>query len=123
MTFEEIEGRHIAEWGGVEVWPPDSRMAGFAARLDGRLVALAAVYLDDAGRWRAAFAQRPGANGRVHIEVRKALAEVFEAGVEEIIADPDPEVARSEDYLRWLGFVPREDQTGDWVLCRSSLKA
>lgn len=123
MTFEEIDGAHLREWGGVDTYPPDNRMTGFAARSpNGDLVALAIAYLTDDGAWRVAFARRQGCTAGVHQEVRRALAQVFEAGVPEILADADPRVRRSADYLSWLGFVPRNDDSGDWVMRPSDLR-
>lgn len=119
MRFEEVSTAHIREWGGIEGYPPDERITGFAARLDGgELVALAMAYLDDDAVWRAAFARRPGCTAGVHHEVRRSLQQVLDAGVVEILASPDPTVKRSAEYLRWLGFTPRED--GEWILCRLS---
>ena len=121
MRFEEISTAHLKEWGGIEGYPPDERITGFAARLDGgELVALAMAYLDENAVWRAAFARRPGCTAGVHQEVKRSLEQVFAAGVEQIIADADPTVRRSAEYLRWLGFVPRDDDSGEWVLWRSS---
>lgn len=123
MRFEEIDTGHFAEWGHIGTHPPDDRMTGFAARADdGRLVALAVAYLDDQATWRAAFARRPGCTAGVHLEVRRALEQVLTAGVTELIADADPEVPRSEEYLTWLGFIPVGDGSGDWVLYPEELK-
>lgn len=110
IAFEDLDGSHFEEWG-LDTYPHPSRVLGYACRRDDELVALGFVVVDEDNRWWGSF----GSRGRfpaksVHQKTLELFAALDRAGVPEILAVADPEVARSREWLTRLGFEPGENE-------------
>ena len=110
IAFEDLNGSHFEEWG-LDNYPHPSRVLGFACRHDDDLVALGFVVVDEDNRWWGSFGSRGKFPAKsVHAKTLELFGALDRAGVPEILAVADPEIARSREWLARLGFQPAQDE-------------